>query len=127
MGAHKTDEDMKAAKKFYKPTEVPRNEKGQPLPGYSLNPGGLPKKAGAVREYAKLKSDRAMAIVYEILNDDLQKSGDRLAAARIILQAAGVMVQKTEVSAPKDELSEISSEDLKKFLAGAEGNKNEPS
>ena len=120
MGAHKTDDDMKAAKKFYTPTEVPRNEKGQPLPGYSLNPGGLPKKAGQVRDYAKLKSDRAMTIVYDILNDELQKSGDRLAAARIILQAAGVMAQKIEHSAPKDELSEISSDDLKKFLAGAE-------
>ena len=124
MAAHKTDDDMKASKKFYKPIDVPRNEKGQPLPGYSLNPGGLAKKAGAVRDYAKLKSERAMGIVYDILNDDLQKSGDRLAAARIILQAAGVMAQKIEHSTPKDELSEISSEDLKKFL---EGPKNEPS
>lgn len=124
MGAHKTDDDMKAAKKFYSPIEVPRNEKGQPLPGYSLNPGGIPKKAGQVRDYAKLKSERAMAIVYDILNDDLQKSGDRLAAARIILQAAGVMAQKIETPGQKDELAEISSEDLKKFL---EGPKNEPS
>ena len=98
---------------------APRNEKGQIMKGYSGNPGGVTKRALEVKEYAKQKSMKAMEMVNGIMLDEEQKPADRLAAARVILQAAGVMVQETRVvnAQENDPMKEISSDELKKFLA----------
>jgi hypothetical protein len=111
------DPDIKVAKESVVPVKALRDEKGRILKGQTLNPGGMPKKAAEVREFAKIKSMEAMKMVHSILGDEDQKTADRLAAARVILQAAGVMVQEQRITTTKeDPLKEISSEELKKFL-----------
>jgi len=111
------DPDIKLAKESVVAPTTGRDEKGRILPGHTLNPGGMPKKAAEVREFAKIKSMEAMKMVHGILGDEDQKTADRLAAARVILQAAGVMVQEQRITTTKeDPLKEISSEELKKFL-----------
>ena len=112
-------------KAFYDDKYVaPRTPNGTFQKGASGNPGGRPKKAEEVRELAKDMSMKAMATVIKIMNDDEQKTADRLAAARVILSAGGVMIQQTkavqDAKEKEDPMAEISAEDLKKFLAKAQ-------
>ena len=111
------DPDIKLAKESVVAPTTGRDEKGRILPGHTLNPGGMPKKAAEVREFAKIKSMEAMKMVHGILGDEDQKTADRLAAARVILQAAGVFVTESKVTTTvADPLQSISSEELKSFL-----------
>lgn len=96
--------------------QVPRNEKGQVMPGFSLNPDGKHTTSRVVREFATSRSMEAMKTIYGIMNDGEQKTADRLAAARVILHVGGAMVNKVQEVKPEDPLSEISADDLKKFL-----------
>lgn len=96
-----------------------KDAKGRFLAGFAANPGGRPKVAEAVKKYAQEHSLEALELAYNVLKDANEKTGDRLAAARFIASAAGVMVQKVETNAPQnDPLREISADDLKKFLDG---------
>lgn len=110
--------------KVYDDTYVaPRTEGGRFMKGASGNPGGRPKKAEEVRELAKNVSMKAMQTVIKIMNDEDQKTADRLAAARVVLSAGGVMIQQTkavqDAKDKEDPMAEISAEELKKFLAKA--------
>lgn len=103
------------------PEPVVRAQQGRFAPGISGNPGGKPKMVAEVRELAQKRSKEAMELVYSIMVDENNKPGDRLAAIRVILQAAGAMIQVRENKEVKeDELSEISAEDLKVFLQKAD-------
>ena len=85
--------------------------------GFSGNPGGRPKMAEEVRDFAKNKSMEAMKMVYGIMTDESQRLSDRMAAMRMVMQAGGVFISQHKINEDKiDPLSEISAEDLKKFL-----------
>jgi len=100
--------------------EDTRVKGGKFAPGISANPGGRPKVTEEIRKIAQLRSKEAIELVYGIMVDENQKTSDRLGAIRLILTAAGAMIQRHETTETKsDELSEISADELKKFLEKA--------
>ena len=118
---HKPKLTLKDEASLRNPDTVVRHQGGKFAPGISANPGGRPKYAAEVRELAQKRSKEAMQLVYGIMVDESQKTSDRLAAIRVILTAAGAMIQVRETSGVKsDELSEISADELKKFLTNAD-------
>lgn len=65
--------------------EIPRDERGRVLPGYSLNPSGRPKSDVKIRDLARQHTEEAIETLVKIMRDMNAPPAARVAAAEAIL------------------------------------------
>lgn len=83
------------------PAALKRDAKGRILPGQSLNPGGLPKGLGEVKDLARRHTKEAVMTLVEIMGDKLQPAPARVGAAVALLDRGwGKPTQAVEHSGP---------------------------
>lgn len=74
-----------------------KNKRGNPLWQKGIkspNPGGRPAVAEKIKEIARGKSEAAMNTIIDIMLDEKQMAGVRIAAAKEVLKQAGCGVDK---------------------------------
>ena len=90
------EEEVQEEIAYYDRNGCPRTEKGKPLKGYSMNPGGRPSNK-ELQQACRAKSQDALDTLIEVMNNQEARNMDRIKAAQALLDRGfGKPVQQVQ-------------------------------